>query len=369
MPDAIALFDPRVSDAARARVDACLRSGRLSEGPLVAEFEAALAAAFGLPRVLALNSGTAALHLALLALGVGPGDEVVTTAQTFVATPLAVLHAGATPVFADLEEGGPNLDPADVARRLTPRTKAILAVHYGGEPCDLGALAELARSRGLALIEDAAQALGATYRGRGVGTWGDAGAFSFQAIKPLTTGDGGALVLRDPEAHRRAYRLRWFGIDRAGRVADELGAGHWPITEAGHKYHMNDLAAALGLGQLEGFAAALARRRSLDALYRAELAAVPGLRLTPRTPGAEGACWLFTVLVERRTDFARALRSRGVEAAAWHRRVDAHPLFGGARADLPRQAAFDAAQIALPLRDTLDDDAAARVLRAVKAGW
>jgi perosamine synthetase len=294
---------------------------------------------------------------------------VITTAQTFVATALAILYCGATPVFADLEEGGPNLDPAEIGRRAGPRTKAVLVVHYGGEPCDMDAVNREAKARGLAVVEDAAHALGATYRSRPAGALGDAAIFSFQAIKPLTTGDGGLLVCADPAAHQKAYRLRWFGIDRAGRTPSELGQPEWPITELGYKYHMNDLTASLGLGQLEGFDAALRRRRELDGRYRGALSGLPGLALTRRTQEAESACWLFTALVERRLDFVRALRSRGVEAAVWHQRIDAHPLFGGLRSDLPRQERFNAAQVSIPLRDSLNDDEAGRVLDAVKLGW
>jgi perosamine synthetase len=286
MPDHIPLFQPKVDEASVERVTQTLRSGWISEGRQVAEFEQALCRQFGFPRALAVNSGTSALHLALLALGVGPGDEVITTAQTFVATALAILYCGATPVFADLEEGSPNLDPAEIGRRAGPRTKAVLLVHYGGEPCDMDAVNREARARGLAVVEDAAHALGARYRSRPVGTLGDASIFSFQAIKPLTTGDGGLVVCADAAAHQKAYRLRWFGIDRAGRTPSELGQPEWPITELGYKYHMNDLTASLGLGQLEGFAAALERRRSLDRRYRQALAGVPGLALLKPTDGA-----------------------------------------------------------------------------------
>ncbi|HXB97944.1 MAG TPA: DegT/DnrJ/EryC1/StrS family aminotransferase [bacterium] len=369
MPDTIPLFLPRIDEASVQRVAQTLRSGWISEGRQVLAFEQALCAQFGFPRALAVNSGTSALHLALLALGVGPGDEVITTAQTFVATALAILYCGATPVFADLEPGGANLDPAEIGRRAGPRTKAVLLVHYGGEPCDMDAVLAQAKRHGLAVVEDAAHALGARYRSRPVGALGDAGIFSFQAIKPLTTGDGGLLVCADPSVHQKAYRLRWFGMDRAGRTPSELGQPEWAITELGYKYHMNDLTASLGLGQLEGFQTALARRRALDARYRGALGAVPGLALIPPTDGAEGACWLFTVLVERRLDFVRALRSRGVEAAVWHRRIDAHPLFGGLRQDLPRQERFDAAQVSIPLRDSLDDGEAGAVLDAVRRGW
>jgi perosamine synthetase len=365
----IPLFSPSIAEESVQQVAAALRSGWIGEGRQVQAFEQALCGRFGLPRALALNSGTAALHLALLAMGIGPGDEVITTAQTFVATSLAILYVGAVPVFADLEAGGPNLDAADIRRRVTPRTRAILLVHYGGELCDMDAIRRVAAEHRLAVIEDAAHALGAEYRGRPAGTLGDAAAFSFQAIKGLTTGDGGLLVCAAETTHQKAYRLRWFGIDRAGRRPDELGQPAWDISELGYKYHMNDVAASLGLGQLEGYPKALARRRALEARYRGALAGTAGLQLLKRTEGANGSSWLFTILVERRPDFVRAMRSRGVDAAAWHRRVDGHPLFGGRRMDLPRQDRFDAMQVSVPLRDTLSDDEAGQILSAITQGW
>lgn len=333
------------------------------------QFEESFAHHFGLPRALALNSGTAALHLAVLGAGVKPGDEVILPAQTFVATATAVLQAGGTPVFADLQPGGPNLDPRDVERRMTPRTKAIVVVHYGGYPCDMDEINALAERHGIKVIEDAAHALGARYRGRPVGALGDFAIFSFQAIKQLTTGDGGMLVCRNVEDHQTAYRRRWFGIDRANRKPSPLGAPEWDITELGFKYHMNDIAAAMGLAQLDVFDEAQSRRQMLNRRYRVELANVPGLSLLEEKADRVNACWLFTARVERRLEFIQALKSRGVEAAVWHQRIDRNSLFGGERSDLVNQARFNAEQVSIPCRDSMTDTEAQTVLQAVKAGW
>ena len=349
----ITMFQPSVPERAVERVAACLRQGWISEGRVVREFEAAFAEAFALPNALAVNSGTAALHLALLGAGVASDDEVITTAQTFVATPMAVRYVGAIPVFADIVAGGPNIDPADIARRISERTRAIVVVHYGGYPCDMDEISSLAEQHGLAVIEDAAHALGATYKGRPVGALGDFGAFSFQAIKQLTTGDGGMLTCRDPSHHRHSRRRRWFGIDRDLRATSELGEPVWDISEVGYKYHMNDITATLGLSQLETFEASQSRRRQLNGLYRSSLAGLGGFDLLPELADRESSCWLFTARVERRLDFVRAMRARGVEAAVWHRRIDGNSVFGGLREDLPNQAAFDATQVSLPLRETL----------------
>ena len=365
----ISMFQPIISESAVLGAEACLRSGWVSEGKAVAAFEKGFSRHFGLPHALAVNSGTAALHLALLGAGVGAGDEVITTAQTFVATAMAVLYVGATPVFADITAGGPNIDPADVERRVTPRTKAILVVHYGGYPCDMEETRAVAEHHGLVVVEDAAHALGATYHGAAIGSLGSFAAFSFQAIKQLTTGDGGMLVCSNETRYREALRRRWFGIDRERRTTSELGEPEWNICEVGYKYHMNDIAASLGLAHLDSFAAKQARRRELNRHYRSHLANMSGLELLKERPDRESACWLFTIRVERRVDFVRALRDRGVEAAVWHRRIDAHTLFGGLRTDLPNLKSFDDTQVSVPMRDSLSDEEVGRVIEAVRAGW
>lgn len=364
----IALFQPSLSDKAIADVARVLGEGRFSEGPRVLAFEQAFTKRFAVPHAIAVNSGTAALELALRCAGVGPGDEVVTTAQTFVGTALAVLGRGATPVFADIEPDGPNLSVADAERRVTDRTRAVLVVHYGGQPCDVDGVLALAARHHLRVVEDAAHALGARHRGREVGALGDCGIFSFQSIKQLTTGDGGMLVCRDPAMADAARRWRWFGIDRRRRKPTEIGEHEYDISELGGKLHMNDITATIGSAELERFDAALARTRAIAARYQEMLDGLDGLRLLATAPGTEPTWWLFTVLVERRLDFIRALRGRGVEAAVWHQRIDRHSIFGG-RSDLPNLARFDARQVAIPCRASLGDDEVERVVAAVRAGW
>lgn len=365
----IPIFQPSVAPAVVDRVCETLRAGWLSEGRHVKAFEDTFCRQFSLPHALALNSGTAALHLAVLGAGIKEGDEVITPAQTFVATAMAILYARATPVFADILSGGPNVDPADVERRITPRTKAIMVVHYGGYPCDMDEINAIAARHKLKVIEDAAHALGASYQGRPVGNLGDFSIFSFQAIKQMTTGDGGMLVCRNADDHQTAYRRRWFGIDRANRKPSPLGQPEWDITELGYKYHMNDVAAAMGLAQLELFGAAQARRQALNQRYRTELAQVSGLNLLEEKADRVNACWLFTVRVQRRLEFIQALKSRGVEVAVWHQRIDRNSLFGGERPDLPNQARFNSEQVSIPCRDSMTDAEVQTVLQAAKAGW
>ena len=365
----IPIFQPSVPPSVVDRVCETLRAGWLSEGRQVNAFEDAFCRQFAMPHALALNNGTAALHLAVLGAGVGPGDEVITTAQTFVATAMAILYVGGKPVFADLQPGGPNIDPADIERRITPRTKAILVVHYGGYPCEMDEINAIAARHRLKVIEDAAHALGASYRGRPAGSLGDFAIFSFQAIKQLTTGDGGMLVCRAADDHQAAYRRRWFGIDRANRKPSRLGQPEWDIKELGFKYHMNDIAAAMGLAQLEVFDAAQARRQSLNRHYRTQLANVPGLTLLEEKTDRVSGCWLFTIRVERRLEFIQALKSRGVDCAVWHQRIDCNSLFGGERSDLPNQARFNSEQVSIPCRDSMTEAEVQAVLLVTKAGW
>lgn len=362
-------FHTNISPGVLDRVTRVLQSGRLSEGRLVAEFEAALAARLGLIRPVAVNSGTSALHLALVVAGVGEGDEVILPAQTFVASGLAVMMQRAVPVFADIDPMTGNLTPGSVASRITGRTRAIMCVHWGGYPCDLDEITTLADTHGLAVIEDAAHALGATYRARPIGAISRFTAFSFQAIKHLTTGDGGALCCAEEQDARRAFERRWFGIDRSGSQPSILGERIYDISEVGFKYHMNDLAAAVGLGNLEDFPHRLARRRQIAAAYRAQLGGVPGLQLLRLQDDREHAWWLFTILVERREDFIRMLASHGLPASVVHQRIDRNSVFGGPRADLPGQEEFDARQVSIPVHEGLSDTESAAFVRAIRAGW
>ena len=240
-------FHTHISPKAVDLAAETLRSGFVSEGKRVAQFEAELTRILGLARPVAVNSGTSALHLALAIAGVGPGDEVILPPQTFVASAHAILMCGATPVFADIQPSTGNVDPASVRMRITSRTKAIMPVHWGGYPCDMDEIAAIAQEDDVAVVEDAAHALGATYKGKPVGTLSRFTAFSFQAIKHLTTGDGGALCCQREEDHQAARRRRWFGIDRERDQPSILGERVYDLNEIGFKYHMNDVAAAVGL--------------------------------------------------------------------------------------------------------------------------
>lgn len=365
----IPIFSTYVSPRAKEHVAVVLDSTFLSEGKLVREFEERLSADLGVVNPVAVNSGTSALHLALVLAGVGPGDEVICPAQTFVATAMVVAQERAIPVFADIQYGTGNIEPAAIEARITERTRAIMVVHWGGYPCDMDEITEIAKRHGLTVIEDAAHAPGATYRGRPIGSISDFTCFSFQAIKHITTGDGGAVCCRRDEDARNAVTRRWFGIDRANSKPSILGERAYDIDAVGFKYHMNDFAAALGFANLEGFGERLARRRSVAAAYREAFAALPGIKLFEASPDRESAWWLFGMHVERREEFIRALQDRGITTSVVHQRIDRNSVFGGKRDDLPNQARFDETQIHVPLHDGLSDGDIAHIIDSVKKGW
>jgi perosamine synthetase len=358
-----------VSDAAIANAVATLRSGFISEGKQVKRFEEELAARLGLIRPVALNSGTSALHLALVLAGVKSGDEVIIPPQTFIATGMAVLQQGATPVFADIQYRTGNIDPASIRGKISPKTRAIIPVHWGGYPCDLGEIHTVASAQNLAVIEDAAHALGASYGGKPIGAVSRFTCFSFQAIKHLNTGDGGALCCLRPEDEKQARVRRWFSIDRDNSAPSFLGERVYDAADVGYKYHLNDLGAAIGLGNLEMFPKVIARLREIAGRYRREFATVPGLTLLENKDDRVSACWLFTMLLERRDDFLRALQTRGVPASVFHQRIDRHSVFGGTRQDLPNMTRFNNDQAAVPLHAGLTDEEVETVIGAVKAGW
>lgn len=311
---------PSIGDAEIAEVEACLRSGWLSTGPRAQRFERELAASLGVKHALGACSGTAALHLAVLAAGIGPGDEVITTPMTWVSTANVLLHAGARPVFVDIERDTLNIDCSRIVAAITPRTRALLPVHFAGQPCDEDALATIAREHGLLLIEDAAHALGASFRDRPIGTFGDATMFSFHPAKNLTTGEGGALVTDSDEIAARAQRLRFHGIDQnAESRFGGRGAGAYDVVEAGFKYNFTDLQAAIGLHQLARLGEMNARRAQLAQQYVEQLARVPHVRPLARAPYPHVNAWhLMVVRLEiealdaTRDQVIAALKEKGV---------------------------------------------------------
>jgi dTDP-4-amino-4,6-dideoxygalactose transaminase len=338
----VPFFRAALSDADIQAVTETLRSGWLTLGPRTAEFESACAAYLQAPHALATSSCTAALFLALRALEIGADDEVIVPSLTFPSTVNTIHHVGAVPVLADIELVGFGLDAAEVAAAITPRTRAVIGVDYGGQPCDLGSLGDLARERGLALVEDAAHSFGAAFRGRPVGAWADATAFSFYATKCITTGEGGLLTCLDNDVAERARLLGFHGMQRhAWKRYSDRGSWFYEIECAGYKFNMSDVQASLGMSQLKRADDLREARAQVAAEYRsafgdAEALVLPGVR-----PQARHAWHLYAVQLELealrvdRDHFARALREEGIVPSVHFIPYHRHPV---ARADTPRRS-------------------------------
>jgi perosamine synthetase len=286
----IPVAEPDLGGNELAYVTSCLRDGWISsQGPFVRKFEQEFARRIGVPHAIATSSGTTALHLALLALGIGPGDEVIVPDLTFAASINAVLYCGASPVLVDVDRETWNIDPNAIQEVLTSRTKAIMVVHLYGQPAAMAELAAIAARHGLMIVEDAAEALGATYQGRQVGGFGRAAAFSFYGNKLITTGEGGMVVTLDAAVADRIRVLRDHGMNREKRYWHDV---------VGYNYRMTNLQAAIGVAQLERIDDFIARKIEIERRYREELAGIPGLVFMRAPQDAASVCWLFSCIVD-----------------------------------------------------------------------
>ena len=298
-----------------AAVDEVLRGDWLTTGPKIREFEDSLSGYIGCRYATVVNSGTSALDISLQALDLPPGAEVITTPFTFVATPNAILYNRLRPVFVDIRSDTRNIDPEAIDDHITSNTRAIITVDYAGLPCPLDNIRKIAREHDLVLIEDACHALGASYRGRRIGTLADMTVFSFHPVKAITTGEGGAVVTDDRNLDNRFRILRSHGIDREAGGKFDGGAGWgYDMLYLGRNYRMTDIQAALGFSQLAKLDAFLARRREIAALYTDLLVDAPQIEVPEVPPGMEHAWHLYTVLLRGvpRDEFFRFMRSRGV---------------------------------------------------------
>jgi dTDP-4-amino-4,6-dideoxygalactose transaminase len=359
-----------------AEIIATLESGWLSTGPRVRSFEAEFADFIGAPAAIAVNSCTSALHLSLVAAGVGPGDEVITTPLTFVSTANVIVHAGATPVFADVDPETGNLDPHAAAAAVTPRTRAIIPVHYGGRPADVDAFAELARRHGLIVIEDAAHCVEGIAGGRKIGTTGDFTCFSFYATKNLTTGEGGMVTTASPAAAEQIRLASLHGMTRNGWSRYERpGTVHYDVVLAGYKYNMSDMQAAIGLHQLAALPRHFARRVRISNRYDDGLADLPLDAFVPLPDRDVHARHLYTVLVDpdraglTRDDLARRLAADGIATSLHFPPVHLHTFyrqrFGTARGQFPHTERIADRILSLPLSPALTDAQVDQVIHAV----
>jgi perosamine synthetase len=363
----IVLFRPHIPKGAISGVTDVLNSRWIGQGPKVDQFEEEFNHLVGADSGIAVGSGTDALHLAYLLAGVEPGDEVISTVFTCTATNIPLLYSSAKPVFADVQRHTMNIDPADIEHRITSKTKAISIVHYGGLPCDMDEIGAIAKKHGLAVIEDAAHAVGAKYRGMSVGAISDFTMFSFQAIKHITTGDGGYLTIKNPERLPLAKRLRWFGIDRQAKTR-----GIWDndITDVGYKYQMTDIGAALGLAAIEEWDETFNLRRALFTEYLSQLKDLPGIKVVGSDfSDRVHAAWLMTIIVEDPIGLQTKLRENKIESNQVHFRNDRYSIFGSRRQDLPNMDWLESRYLVLPLHTQMKISDVQRICQVIKSGW
>lgn len=316
-----------------AAVVEVLRGGYITTGPKVGEFEAALAQYLGAPETVAVSSGTAALHTALAAAGVCAGDEVITTPLTFAASANAALYLGARPVFADIDPLSLNIDPADVAAKITAKTRAVVAVDFAGNPAPLDELLTLCRECDIVLIEDAAHAVGATYHGRKIGAVADLTTFSFHPVKHITSGEGGAVATVHPDHARTMRAFRNHGITSEARDRQARGQWAYEMVMLGYNYRLTDFQCALGMRQLGKLEAFLLRREEIADRYEAALGEIPAFETAPRTPGCRHAWHIYPLRVRPeilgmdRDAFFAAMRAENIGVNVHYMPVYHHPYY------------------------------------------
>jgi len=364
-----------LDDADIRAVVAVLKSDWLTTGPKVGDFEEQFAAWIGARHAVSFSSGTAALHGAAFAAGLGPGDEAITTPLTFCATANCILYQGATPVFADVSPDTLNLDPGEVAKEVSPRIKAIIAVDYAGHPAALDELAQLAKTHGAFLIEDASHALGAEYRGKRVGGIADMNVFSFHPVKHLTTGEGGMVATNDARLAETLRRFRNHGISSEARERQEAGQWFYEMVLLGFNYRLTDIACALGLSQLTKLGPNRARRREIAAHYTAAFRAVPELIPPSVRAGVNPAWHLYPIrldlakLTVDRGQIFRALRAENIGVNVHYIPVHLHPYyrnqFGHRNGEYPVAEAAYERLISLPMFHGMSDADVGDVVAAV----
>ncbi|MDA9802140.1 DegT/DnrJ/EryC1/StrS family aminotransferase [Candidatus Pseudothioglobus singularis] len=366
----IVMFYPHVSDLAKKSVMETLNSRWIGQGPKVKLFEEKFSKKFGsnLPAI-AVGSGTDALHLAYMLAGLKPGDEVIAPVFTCTATNIPFLYMGVKIKFADIDSETMNINTNHVQSLMSSKVKAIICVHYGGLPCDMDELKKISDEWKVPIIEDAAHAVGAKYKGIDIGSISDFTMFSFQAIKHITTGDGGMLIIKDKSLVDKAERIRWFGIDRNAKQA-----GIWEndIYEVGYKYQMTDIAAAMGIVSVDEFNDQSELRKILFQTYVNELENFERVKIIGSGfEDREHAAWLFTVVVEERFKLQEKLRNNNIESNQVHFRNDRYSIFNEFTNGkvFPNMDKIEDNYLVLPLHTKMTIEDVKRVCSVVKSGW
>ena len=332
-------------------------SGFIGLGPKTKEFEEKFAKYVGVKYAVGLNSATAALHLANYVLGITKSDEVIVPSMTFVSTALAPLYCGATPVFADIEEDTLCVDPEDIERKITKNTKAIIPVHFGGHACKMDEIMKIAQKHGLYVIEDAAHAAGAKYRGKMLGSIGVMGCFSFHAVKNLPTGDGGMITTDDEKIYKELLRLRWVGIDKDTWARDKGEKYSWrySVDRLGFKCHMNDITAVIGSAQLKVLDTHNKIRRKIAEKYNKALKNVGWIKIPIEKEYAFSSRHNYVIKTEKRDELNKYLSSKGISTGVHYEPINHYKVFGEVNADLPIAEKVWQNLLTLPLYPDMTD--------------
>ena len=355
-----------IPDEAADEVLETIKSKWINTGKKEKEFRKKICERFQAPFATATTNGTAALKIALKSLGVGAGDEVISTAYTFMATNTSILELGAIPVFADIQYDTLNIDPKSVEQKITDKTKAIICVHYAGNPVDLDELRSIAKIHNLPIIEDSAHAMGSEYKGRPIGATGDIACFSFQCVKIVTCGDGGVVTTTDKNLHEKIQKNSWYGINRDAKKIDILDPLPHHPTELGLKANMNDIVASLACAAMNHLDKALAFRETIGRKYRDELGGLDKIQLMNYKEDRKPNYQIFPVHVKKRKEFAEFMWNNGIQVNINNRRNDIYPVFGGLRSGLPNLDKADQDVILIPLHSDLTPSNIDKIIGCIK---
>lgn len=345
------------------RLEAILYSGYIAQGEAVDQFEFEFSKFIGNKNCLTVNSGSSALHVALILAGVKPGDEVISTPITAEPTNTVIAQTGAKIVWADIDPNTGNICPDDVEKKITNKTKAIMVVDYAGIPVNIQRFQEIEKKYGVSVIEDAAHALGASYNGEMLGNHFKYTTFSFQAIKHLTTVDGGMVCIKDDEEFKKAKLLRWFGISKGvTRLEND-------IKEQGYKYHMNNVNATIGLVQLENLQSIIDTYIDNGKYFDKALKNVQGVQLMEYYQNSQPSYWLYTMKVERRDDFVKMMADNGIMASELHKRNDSHSIFSASLCELPNVDVFEKEWVHIPCGWWVSIEDREKMVSLIKKGW
>lgn len=345
------------------KLEKVLYSGYVAQGDTVELFEREFEKYIGCGHTLSLNSGTAALHIALILAGVGEGDEVISTPLTAEPTNVAIKMVGAKIKWADIDIKTGNISPDAIEKTITPKTKAIIVVDYAGIPVDVKRIKEISQKHGVPVIEDAAHALGATYEGKKTGNHFPFTVYSFQAIKHLTTIDGGALQILDDNLYEKGKLIRWFGLDK------NLTRMENNISLQGYKYHMNNVNATIGLAQLEDIGKLIQRYIDNGKYLDKSLRGIDGVELLEYYPNSEPSYWLYTLKVKNRTRFIQKMANNGVMASELHKRNDNHVFLNDFPVSLPNLDEFYKEMVHIPCGWWVTEQDCDKMISIIKSGW